>query len=133
MLVEMLGFLLNHPSAALRRKSMDLLNARLSHGYFASKEEQAALVTLVDPLLKIAITIKENTFAAQTANPTEKELNQMRALVSLKYLARVLLATGDNGQFLTPDNVKLFIPVRFIFFNFFLFKNVFHPSQYTEI
>jgi U3 small nucleolar RNA-associated protein 10 len=85
--------LLNHRLPTVRRKAMELLNARLQHqGHFFSSCNREALYSLLTPLLSVMGSI-----GSVTVKP-DLETNQQVAMFSVKLLARHL-APENPSQF----------------------------------
>lgn len=96
MFLETFKRLVNHDIVMVRRKTLELLNARLHQKMF-SEDEYEELLKLIDPLMEI---VGEKI----TANNQDLEIIQQHSLVGLKFLAKLLAVNQQNA----------FIPVSFL-------------------
>ena len=86
--------LINHESFTVRRKALELLNARLAQKKFLD-EDYEELIALIDPITSVL------NGPHKIVNP-EMEIIQQTALITLKLLAKLL----------APKHPNLFKPVR---------------------
>lgn len=92
MLLNVISKLLNHSMGSLRRKALDLLNARLqNHRQDFTSFERNFLRNLIEPLLNIIKTIG-------VEKGQESEFIQQTALFSVRLIAK-LLASEDARFF----------------------------------
>ena len=91
--------LIDHESLTVRRKALELLNARFAQKKF-SDEDSESLMALIDPITKVL------NGPHKFVNP-EIEIIQQTALITLKLVAK-LLAPKYPGVFKPVSNKLLF-------------------------
>ena len=87
MFLSVVHSLLSHEILSIRRRSMELLSAKLQHqsGFFSLSEDEEALLQLIPALTNIARGLQDGV------KPTEEViLNQQTAFYTLKLLCRLM-------------------------------------------
>ncbi|GLH02314.1 HEAT repeat-containing protein 1 homolog [Gryllus bimaculatus] len=84
MFLHVILSLLNNTIHTVRRRAMELMNARLQNEEFFMSCKTEDLLSLVKPLLSIISTINEENISF------DEQLNQQTALASMKLMARLM-------------------------------------------
>ncbi|CAH0404614.1 unnamed protein product [Chilo suppressalis] len=95
MFLSVVKGLLKHTLHAVRRKSMELLNTKLSSEIFDDVDKEL-LCSLLPPLMGIIKTIESKDENVTEITAHEIELNQQTALLSLKLLTRKLASENPE-------------------------------------